>query len=70
MFGRTVQLDVVRKNVRGEAAPKKPDPNDISEYVAAAVVATKQIGGIILAGVATYMILDATRSIAVNRLSK
>jgi hypothetical protein len=70
MFGRTIQLDVVKKNVKGEAAPMKDAEYDASVYVAAAVVAARQIAFITVSGIAAYMVFDTTRKIAVNRLSK
>jgi hypothetical protein len=70
MFNRTIQLDVVKKNVKGQAAPTNADERDVSVYVAAAVVAAREIAVVVVAGVAVGMFFDTARKIAVNRLSK
>lgn len=70
MFNRTIQLDVVKKNVKGDAANQETGNGDISAHIASAVVAGKQISDLTLKVVGTYMVLDTIRKIAVNRLSK
>jgi len=69
MFNRTVQLDVVKKTRKNETQDQEDPVEKYNRlvYISAAVNNTIfQVTKV----VAAYMVLDATRKIVVNRLSK
>jgi hypothetical protein len=69
MFKRQIQIDVVKKPRKNETVDHEDPVEEYNRlvYISAAVnTAIFQVAKV----VAAYMVLDATRKIVVNRLSK
>lgn len=68
MFGRTIQLDVVKKTGQSESSGANGPSTEDYAAMATKIIETGTQN--IMKAVATYMVLDTTRKIIVGRLSK